>query len=70
MSPDMERLVGRAILDKDFRQKLLDDPEATLKDAGFNLTQEEHDGVVKQAKSRSTDPNLTNEMDAARNGGW
>ncbi|MCL4297394.1 MAG: Franean1_4349 family RiPP [Anaerolineae bacterium] len=41
MSPDLERLVGRAVMDKAFRDKLLADPEGAVKEAGFKLTPEE-----------------------------
>jgi hypothetical protein len=41
MNPDLERLVGRAVTDKAFRDKLLADPEATIQDAGLKLSDEE-----------------------------
>jgi hypothetical protein len=41
MSPDLERLVGRAVMDKAFRDKLLADPEGTVKDSGLTLSKEE-----------------------------
>lgn len=41
MSPDLERLAGRAVMDKAFRDKLLADPEGAVKEAGFKLTPEE-----------------------------
>lgn len=41
MSPDLERLIGRAVTDKAFRDRLLADPEATIKDAGLKLSDEE-----------------------------
>jgi hypothetical protein len=38
---DVERLVGRAILDAEFRERLFADPEATVREEGFNLTKKE-----------------------------
>jgi len=38
---DVERLVGRAILDAEFRERLFADPEATIREEGFNLTERE-----------------------------
>ncbi len=45
MSPELERLVGRMVTDKEFRDKLLADPEGAVKDAGFQLTPDELDRV-------------------------
>ncbi len=41
MSPDLERLIGRAVTDKAFRDKLLADPEGTVKDSGLKLSEGE-----------------------------
>ena len=41
MSPDLERLVGRAVTDKAFRDKLLADPGDAVKDSGLTLSKEE-----------------------------
>ncbi len=35
MSPDFERLIGRAALDPAFRKRLLDDPDAAVSEAGL-----------------------------------
>ncbi len=35
MSPDFERLIGRAALDPAFRKRLLDDPDAAASEAGL-----------------------------------
>jgi len=35
MSPEFERLVGRAVSDKAFRDELLADPEAAVKGQGL-----------------------------------
>lgn len=38
---DLERLIGRAVLDAQFRERLFDDPEKAAREAGFDLTEEE-----------------------------
>lgn len=38
---DVERLIGRAILDPKFRERLFVDPEKAIREAGFDLTEEE-----------------------------
>jgi len=38
---DVERLIGRAVLDPDFRERLLTDPEAAIREAGLKLTKKE-----------------------------
>lgn len=38
---DLERLIGRAVLNRKFRELLLADPEKTIRDKGFELTEEE-----------------------------
>ena len=45
MSSDFERLVGRAVADKEFRDKLLADPEGTIKDSDLKLSEEEVVGL-------------------------
>ncbi len=67
MSPDFERLVGRAILDRDFRDKLLSDPDGTVKSAGLNITSAELDQVRAAAKERST---TEQKLEAARGSQW
>lgn len=59
MSPDFERLVGRAILDPDFRRKLLDNPDGTVKDEGFAISEAEMDQIRRAAGDReATDKSL------------
>jgi hypothetical protein len=38
---DLERLIGRAILDPKFRESLFADPENAIREAGFDLSEEE-----------------------------
>lgn len=57
MSPEFERLVGRAVSDKAFRDKLLVDPEQAAKDAGFKISDAEMKQLtegIKQVNQRMT----------------
>lgn len=57
MNPDLERLVGRAVIDKAFREKLLDDPEQAVHEAGLSLSDKEMDRLkagVEKIKSKQT----------------
>ncbi len=47
MSPDFERLIGRAVLDPDFRKRLLDDPDAAAKEAGLQPDPDEMERLRK-----------------------
>ena len=38
---EIHELVGRAVVDADFRKKLIADPEGTVKEAGYSLTDEQ-----------------------------
>ncbi len=40
-SKDLERLVGRTVLDADFRKRLFADPEAVIREEGYDLTPDE-----------------------------
>ena len=41
MSPTLEQIIGRAMINKSFRSDLLADPEKALKDAGLKLSDDE-----------------------------
>ena len=45
MSPDLERLIGRAVADKSFRDQLLNDPDGAIQAAGLSLSPDEVDQV-------------------------
>ena len=38
---EMHELIGKAVMDSEFRKKLMADPESTIKEAGFELTEEQ-----------------------------
>ncbi len=65
MSQDLERLIGRAVTDKAFRDKLLADPDEAMK--GFNLTDDEKRQVKKAAEA--TTPDQLDQQFGTK-GGW
>lgn len=69
MSPDLERLIGRAIVDKKFRKELLDDPDAAVNGAGFSLTAEELD-KLRDAVKRHQQDDIDKQLEAMSGGGW
>lgn len=72
MSPELERLVGRAVLDKQFRKQLLDDPDAAVQSGGFNLSADELQQVREAAQARGKKRDKIDEQidDAARGSAW
>lgn len=71
MSPELERVVGKAVLDKDFRKKMLDDPDAALAEAGITLTADELDKVKKAAKERGkARGHVDQTLEAAKGSNW
>lgn len=46
-SEDLQKLIGRAVLDEEFRKQLISDPEATIKNGGYTLTDGELDSIKK-----------------------
>ena len=44
---DIERLIGRAVLDPDFRERLFAEPEKAIHEAGFDLSDEEMAALKK-----------------------
>jgi hypothetical protein len=61
MSPELERLIGRAVMDKEFRDQLLNDPEGAAKAAGFNLSDAELEqlkSLIERYKAGESSPEL------------
>lgn len=52
MSPDLERLIGRAIAEPEFRRQLLLDPVGVVEREGYALTEEE----LKKVREAADDP--------------
>jgi hypothetical protein len=55
MSPDLERLIGRAVTDKEFRDKLLANPAGAVSAAGFKLSDDEMAKLKKGVAQLKTD---------------
>jgi hypothetical protein len=74
MSPELERVIGKAVIDQDFRKKLLADPdkvEEVIKGAGITLKPDELDQVRKAAKERAQDTDATNKsLDVVAGSDW
>jgi len=48
---DLRAVAGKAIADPAFRQQLLDDPEAAVKNAGIDLSPEQMDALKNMDKA-------------------
>jgi len=48
---DLRTVAGKAIADPAFRQKLLDDPEAAVKEAGIDLTADQMKSLKEMDKA-------------------
>lgn len=53
MSDQLERLVGRAMMDAGFRNQLVDNPAAAAKAAGFELSDDELRRVTNALSSET-----------------
>ena len=59
---EMNELIGRAIADPEFRAGLVEDPEKAIKEAGYELTEEQLAGLKVtdlQALSEGLDERLS-----------
>jgi hypothetical protein len=73
MSPDVERLVGRTVMDKTFRDNLMADPEKTVQQAGLSLSKEELERLktaVAKTKSQMTTAQLDQAVVQYKDGLW
>jgi hypothetical protein len=62
MKDEMERLIGRAVTNKEFRDKVLANPEQAARDGGFNLSADEIDSL-KQSVAKISANSSTAEID-------
>ncbi len=69
MNPDVERLIGRAVSDKSFRDALLADPQGTISTSGLILTDDEIDKVV-EAVARGKKDKKDEAIEATVKGYW
>jgi hypothetical protein len=71
MSSELERLVGKAVLDKDFRKKVIDDLDGALKEAGISLSDDEKKRVSQATKDHAKEiADAGSALDAAKGGTW
>jgi hypothetical protein len=49
---DLRAVAGKALADEDFRQKLMDDPEAAVNEAGFDLSGEQMKALKEMDKEQ------------------
>lgn len=67
-SKDLERLVGRTILDSEFRKRLFADPETVIREEGYDLTLDEMAQLQKVDKEKAMA--LAEEMAAVPEESW
>jgi hypothetical protein len=65
---NLERLVGRAVLDPKFRERLFADPERAIREEGFDLTPEEVELVKSVDKQKAE--TLAEEIGATPESTW
>ena len=61
MNPEIERIIGRAVTDIDFREELINDPEGTIRKYGYSLTDDEIDEFAKTVRKNSKDKDKFND---------
>jgi hypothetical protein len=69
MNPDLERLVGRAVTDKAFRDDLLADPAAAILASGLTLSPDETAKVIAAVAKGKRDKK-GDAIEAAAAGYW
>ncbi len=65
MSPDLERVIGRAVTNKEFRDELLADPEGAVNKAKLKLSKEEIADLkagVARAKTKMTPEQIDQQL--------
>jgi hypothetical protein len=65
---DLERLIGKAILDPRFRDRFLEDPGTVAQEMGLNLTEEEIAGL--KAADREKVKALSDELAGTTKSPW
>lgn len=70
MTANIERLAGRAVVDRRFRQQLLADPEGAAKSAGVALSPAELEQVRKAAARFAGSETNAKSFDVLRGGAW
>ncbi|MEI7769073.1 MAG: Franean1_4349 family RiPP [Chloroflexales bacterium] len=70
MSPDLERLIGRAVIDQTFRDELLKDPDTAIANSGLKLDDAELKRVKAAVEARRADSADIKALDAAKGSDW
>lgn len=74
MSPELERVIGKAVVDQAFREALLDNPKKAVDDAGISLSKDDEktlkDGIKELNKKVKKKDELDTIFAAARGGWW
>lgn len=75
MSSGLESVIGKAVMDSEFREALLDNPQKAVKDAGIDLTKEEEKALKDGIKDLKDKKKVKNKDDvdvifSAARGGW
>ena len=65
---DLRTVAGKAVVDLEFRQKLLDDPEEAVKEAGIKLTDDQMK-ALKEMDKEQFEQGLS-ELDERLTMGW
>jgi hypothetical protein len=58
---EIHELIGRIVADPDFRASLQDDPEAAVKEAGYDLTENQMN-ALKQADMKALGEDLEDRL--------
>jgi hypothetical protein len=73
MSPDLERLIGRAVADKTFRDQLLNDPDGAIRGSGLSLSPDEVDQVkqgIDKLKAQLSPQQIGEQFSVGLLGAW
>jgi len=73
MSADFERLIGRAVSDKAFRDNLLADPDGTIQKAQLQLSPDELDKLketIKQVQQNLSSNEIDQTFGISASGFW
>ena len=49
---DLRAVAGKAVADPEFRQKLIENPESAVKEAGINLTDDQLKALIEMDKEK------------------
>lgn len=73
MSPELEQVIGKAVMDPDFREALLDNPKKAVDDAGITLSKDDEKTLKEGVKELTKKVKKKDELDtifASARGTW